>query len=95
MSDKNNNVLKKIAPKSSQMTKSKQDSNKSKVTGNKSNRTRKYKSENEATSLSSRIKLFIKILAIAFVVINALAPIVIYSWPNIMSHMIFQQFSKP
>ena len=38
--------------------------------------------------------LFFKILLFAFIGLNILAPIVIYAWPNLMAHMIFQTFSN-
>lgn len=54
--------------------------------------------KNLALKSYENIFKYFKIVIMSFVgliiVLNILAPIVIYSWPNIMSHMIFQNFSK-
>jgi hypothetical protein len=57
----------------------------------------KYRIKKEHFGNSStrcnRVVKFLKLLFIAIIVLNILAPIVVYAWPGIMGHMIFQTFS--
>ena len=46
-----------------------------------------------ANSLFKNVMTFFKLALILFFGLNIIAPIVVYVWPNIMSHMIFETFS--
>ena len=52
-----------------------------------------YRKNNPKQILTKFLK-FIKLALFLFITINILGPVVVYVWPNIMSHMIFETFSK-
>ena len=58
----------------------------------------KYQMKNEHfqknLSRCYRFTKYLKLIFVAILVLNILAPIVVYAWPGIMGHMIFQTFSN-
>lgn len=61
-------------------------------------KTKSKQNQNEYTSFTNlifkNIKITLKYSLLMYVSLHFLIPIVLYAWPNIMNHMIFQSFSN-